>query len=107
MSRYIDAEQLEKRMCETCEKNEHCEKDHCLSKCLIAQVPTADVAPVVHGHFEIHEEVFKFLTCSICGGETAVDEFQSAKQWAETLNYCAHCGAKMDEVSEKNDNNGH
>lgn len=49
-------------------------------------IPTADVAPVVHGRWiALHDE---FCTCSIC-------KYPVYLMWDQT-NYCQNCGAKMD-----------
>ena len=52
----------------------------------ISNLPTADVAPVVHGEWiELHEENgHEVGTCSHCRHVRIVD------------NYCPNCGAKMD-----------
>lgn len=56
----------------------------------LSQLPVADVAPVVHGHWEtILDELgnYGFEKCSACG-----DKYGSF-----TYRYCPNCGAKMDE----------
>lgn len=53
----------------------------------IETLPTADVAPVVHGRWiATHDE---FCSCSLC-------KYPVCVAWGQT-NYCPHCGAKMDE----------
>lgn len=56
---------------------------------LIADAPTIDVEPVIHGHW-IEEDGYQI--CSNCGEEHAWAEYRAS--------YCDVCGAKMDEVSE-------
>ena len=61
---------------------------------IVKEVPDADVAPVVHGHWVQKREMVRTIgaknyTCSECGKE------------AKYGNYCPNCGAKMDE--EAND----
>ena len=57
----------------------------------IADIPTADVAPVVHGRWiASHDE---FCACSICKYPVYVG-------WNQT-NYCPNCGAKMNLEEEK------
>lgn len=64
------------------------------AKRLLADMPAADVAPVVHGRWEpCFDENCKcrwgFGKCSNCGQE----------YYAHAINYykyCPHCGAKMD-----------
>ena len=52
-------------------------------KNILKAVPTADVQPVVHGHWKMHD------ICSVCDD---LNEFQT--------NYCPNCGARMDEVED-------
>ena len=53
------------------------------------ELPTADVAPVVHGRWNADE------TCSLCGEKST--EGLDATKWDYWLpNYCPNCGAKMD-----------
>ena len=65
--------------------------------CLVEDAPTIDAVHVVHGHWitktrhehypsgKEYEEDF----CSACGMRGSIE-----------YDYCPHCGAKMDEVSE-------
>ena len=61
------------------------------------QAPTADVAEVKHGEwrksqFVAHRgfyEVREFI-CSVC------NKIYEVKQPCNLMNYCPHCGAKMD-----------
>lgn len=53
---------------------------------LIDEIPAADVAPVVHGRWIMHDDEFGLTCeCSVCHIETMGDG-----------NYCPNCGAKMD-----------
>lgn len=53
---------------------------------LIDDIPAADVAPVVHGRWIIHDDEFGLTCeCSVCHIETMGDG-----------NFCPNCGAKMD-----------
>lgn len=59
----------------------------------LKKIPTADVAPVVHGRWE---QVKEWATkakyrCSVCGREI----MSAVKVNIEKYPYC-HCGAKMD-----------
>lgn len=54
-------------------------------KAAVLKIPTADVAPVVHGHW-IEENGCQI--CSECGEEHEWDEYRAT--------YCDVCGAKMD-----------
>ena len=55
----------------------------------LEQLPSADAAPVRHGHWiknDPHCDVLAFLwNCSECGGESD-----------EGYRYCPSCGARMD-----------
>lgn len=56
----------------------------------------ADVAPVVHGHWETYayEDGFVCAVCSAC-------KWSSGAMWwgyaIKHFDFCPHCGAKMDE----------
>ena len=57
---------------------------------VVAEIPDADVAPVVHGRWEkkkhkIFGNSYDYV-CSVCGCDYALAEY----------NYCPNCGAKMD-----------
>lgn len=53
---------------------------------LIDEIPAADVAPVRHGRWIMHDDEFGLTCeCSACHIETMGDG-----------NYCFNCGAKMD-----------
>lgn len=58
----------------------------------LADAPTIDAAPVVHGEwkFDDFDGDGKDYTCSICGWSCYSDS-----------NYCPNCGAKMDEEVSK------
>ena len=89
MSRYIDAEALDNRIKADWAKQED-DKGYGLAHFYIETQPTADVAPVIHGHWEtIFDELWNygFEKCSACG-----DKYGSF-----TYRYCPNCGAKMDE----------
>ena len=52
----------------------------------INSIPAADVTPVVHGRWIMHDDEFGLTCeCSVCHIETMGDG-----------NYCPNCGAKMD-----------
>ena len=52
----------------------------------IMDIPAADVAPVRHGRWIMHDDEFGLTCeCSVCHIETMGDG-----------NYCPNCGAKMD-----------
>lgn len=58
---------------------------------IIRAVPSADVAPVVHGRWI--DDDCAFMRCSLCGYEN---------DWEWATPYCPNCGARMD-GGESND----
>lgn len=64
---------------------------------VIDSVPSADVAPVVHGEWIVSE--YEYLDCSVCGEAmyTGCNSTKEAKllkdHWKR---YCPNCGCKMD-----------
>ena len=66
----------------------------------IADMPAADVAPVVHGRWELQRkgDWISVFVCSVCGrGETIAESvlYNSQLKMPKKYPYC-HCGAKMD-----------
>ena len=59
---------------------------------------TADVAPVVHAHWErcIDTEDGRYYKCTVCGRTIFIDKDFVWRDPKEDHPYC-HCGAKMDE----------
>lgn len=55
------------------------------------EVPTADVAPVKHGHFRRLTFSGDTIICSEC--KMAYNIFET--NGAENFNFCPHCGAKI------------
>ena len=72
MSRYIDAEPLERNLTE-------------LFVEIVKAQPTADVEPVRHGHW-INDIDYAGWTCSECGDH----------EGNKMDKYCHSCGARMD-----------
>lgn len=61
-------------------------------KHIIADFPSADVAPVRHGRWEKQSGLY---SCSECGKTCPYDvQADVIEYWA--CNYCPNCGAKMD-----------
>lgn len=68
------------------------------------ELPTADVAPVVHGRWKLlHKgDWTSVFVCSVCGRRETITESESYNSQLEMPRkypYC-HCGAKMDECNE-------
>lgn len=89
MSRYVDADELQRKMCgERC----GCEYEDCGSVeeggCVYAQflslAPTADVAPIHYGKWIISSDGY-YPYCSEC----------HHRPEGKLSNYCPECGADM------------
>lgn len=62
------------------------------AKRLLADIPAADVAPVVHGEWLLkHIGVGHYWECSVCHTNPCIYVTQDTK-------FCPNCGAKMDEI---------
>lgn len=59
------------------------------AKRLLADMPAADVAQVVHGRWETNSDRPDTLICSIC--KCGFDMWKH-----DPHNYCPNCGSKMD-----------
>ena len=60
----------------------------------LADIPTADVAPVRHGRWIEQEQCEESLySCSACGAEWITIEGTPKEN---SMDFCPHCGAKMD-----------
>lgn len=92
MERYIDADKFVKSL----EKQSYYSKTNIETR--ISKMPTADVQPVIHAHWEIIYESSAGVTdarCSNCGYESLA--YENDVHTDENCNYCPCCGAKMDE----------
>lgn len=57
---------------------------------IMSDIPTADVAPVVHGRWIYGEDID--IQCSVCGADALTEgDYRQVKS-----RYCPNCGAKMD-----------
>ena len=78
-------------------------QDGCSAKNLqsISDMPAADVAPVVHGHWIEQEDgnLDTYYTCSSCKEDF---DLIAGTPCENLYNYCPSCGAKMDELVEEN-----
>ena len=70
-------------------------------------LPAADVAPVVHAHWQPYEDT---VQCSACGFGTFMDgyffvhgECTHADDRSFRFSFCPNCGAKMDETVGNSD----
>lgn len=90
MARYIDVEPLEDKLKEHIRKTESELMLGALSTFLrlLDITPTADVAPVRHGHW-IKISPAGIYECSECGKNVMTSDI-------EAYEYCHGCGARMD-----------
>ena len=74
-------------------------QDGCSAKNLqsISDMPTADIAEVVHGEWETNSDRPDSLICSVC--KCGFDMWKH-----DPHNYCPNCGARMDGWMEDADN---
>ena len=104
MAEYIEKDALRQAVLESQHDSSHprgwahiahdCEHAHFVA--MIARFPAADVAPVVHAHWDDSGR-YTFpggstaVRCTNCGCALTVSEYR-LNNW----NYCPVCGAKMD-----------
>ena len=70
---------------------------------IIESVSSADVAPVVHGHWIWHEEEFEY-ECSACHCRFDYNHmFELFDHGFQYANWCPNCGSKMDGGAINND----
>lgn len=71
----------------------------------ILKIQAADVAPVVHGRWELEYGTYGKMRCSVCKKEALIEktigDVGVITNYVDS-NYCPYCGAKMDE--KENDN---
>lgn len=100
MPRYIDADASEKAFCEgcSCYGEDYCDGDECCMIKVFREQPTADVEPVIYGHW-IYGECGndKYIKCSFCRKIIVNNIVTLEGDIAETaFVLCPYCGAKMD-----------
>ena len=92
MADYIDRKAALESICFDCSAANDClANERCVDYERMKQIPAADVAPVVHGHWiEIDDEFGLTYECSECHIEGVLYG-----------DYCPNCGAKMEETNER------
>lgn len=90
MSRYIDAE----CGCVTEVINRRAFNSREDVQDFLDNIPTADVAPVKHGHWE-YDRHFRFAECSECEAEFYICDLEEISGDG-FINFCPNCGTKMD-----------
>lgn len=103
MAEYIDLDKFRSdyhfaKRCEDCYRSDYeCRHDYSHSRMdfcgFLDDAEIADVAPVVHTHWEMRRNSWY---CVNCGKGYKITYGLLA---ASAYNYCPNCGAKMDEVS--------
>ena len=64
--------------------------------CVLDNIPAADVAPVVHGNWEVHPKDV-FATMHHCGKLRCTNCWHFLYyNFGDDKNYCPNCGARMD-----------
>ena len=95
MADYIEREALKNQIA----KNKLMAREPAAKRILamIDDMPAADVAPVVHGHWDKPTKPFPYWDwkCSVCGCE----EYRQRDSHGHyrIMKYCPNCGAKMDD----------
>lgn len=95
MAKYIDREALEKAMTVAAVNGK--DKDRrtwAKAICVLHDIPTVDLVPVVHGRWEYIPQTLNTLSqfrCPFCRWWSLDPSIDGA------YNYCPNCGAKMDE----------
>ena len=102
-SDYISRETAHALLCQFCIGAQICDhKDNCNVEKALANIPSADVAPVRHGEWIVSRtdrgwncaEFPTHCKCSLCNMEIS---------YSHKDNYCPNCGAKMKEGDNETD----
>lgn len=98
MARYIDVEPLEDKLKEHIKKTESELMLGALSTFLrvLDITPTADVAPVRHGHWQITDAYPHNVYCSECYTKYAQTHWAVWDDGSLPRRFCPNCGARMD-----------
>lgn len=105
MAEYIDKERVIQYLCNQAEALYEEYGSFVTASCAqiwvdeIENWPAADVAPVVHAHWELPNDEFNWV-CSACGKRMKTPGILMAKH-PESWKYCSNCWAKMDEEAKK------
>ena len=99
MAEYIDKQAVEE-MIESAQLISDGEySGYCTEDINISSIHAADVAPVVHGRWELEYETYGKMRCSVCKKEALIEKAKGDVDIITTYvdsNYCPHCGARMD-----------
>ena len=72
-----------------------------MAKGTIKLIPSADVAPVRHGHWQITDAYPHNVYCSECHTKYAQTHWAVWEDGSIPRRYCPHCGARMDGESDE------
>ena len=64
---------------------------------IIKSMPSVDAVEQKHGHWIVEDEDFNAYKCSNCNEVWCINDGTPEEN---EMNYCQHCGSKMDEVTE-------
>lgn len=100
MAEYIEREVVEKMLesAQIITDGEYA--GYCMDDISIYRIPAADVAPVVHGRWEVSDTPCERFKCSECGGGCWYYDYQGD---VAKSRYCPSCGAKMDKGATDGD----
>lgn len=98
MARYIDVEPLEEKLKEHIKKTESELMLGALSTFLrvLDITPTADVAPIKHGYWQITDAYPHNVYCSECHTKYAQTHWGVWEDGSLPRRFCPNCGARMD-----------
>jgi hypothetical protein len=93
MPRYIDADRQE-RIHANCVFDTR--RDSQMAYDLIISAPTADVAKVRHGRWEITDAYPHWMCCSVCH-KAVVRNIEVIERYEIPTSFCPNCGARMED----------
>lgn len=103
MTRYIDADELEKRT--VLVEGDEFDGEYVIPYASFEMLPTVDAVSVVHAHWESYSNPYAltpggcpYVRCSRCHGDGS-RHLGGPEGYLWT--YCPCCGAKMDEKTEE------
>ena len=91
MTRYIDANELEKRT--VLVNGDEFDGEYVIPYTSFESMPTVDKLPPIQAHWILYEP--DRLTCSHCRKSYYSELAKTKVRLREAYSYCPHCGAKM------------
>ena len=103
MSKYIDADKLDKKFNEILDNPKEYDKPiHDMLRAFYF-ASAEDVEPVRHGHWILCQPKSLHLDRRDSLFECSVCRMNRIRRTGEVLNYCPHCGTKMDEKEKEHE----